>query len=311
MAKPPASNKGPAPKTPAKTAKGRPAGLFTWIAVGLVVVVVVTLIIIKVTDGSKSSGSSTWQAADPAVVANLTGVPSSVFDTVGVTSSVVSVTPPQQIENQPPLTAKDSTGATLPLVLYIGAEYCPYCAAERWATIIALSRFGTFTGLGNMQSYSGDVYPNTPTFTFVKAKYVSKYVAFQSVELYTDVYDPSINYYTKLQTPTPEQQKILSTYDSSKWIHGMTPSQDGSIPFISYGNQFFVAGSSYSPATLAGTSREAIAAGLSDPTSPVTQAIITSANYQSAAICTLTGDQPSNVCSSKGVMAAKKVMGLK
>ena len=43
----------------------------------------------------------------------------------------------------------------------------------------------------------------------------------------------------------------------------------------------------------------------------MTQAIITSANYQSAAICTLTGDQPSNVCSSKGVMAAKKVMGLK
>ena len=46
---------------------------------------------------------------------------------------------------QPPLTAR--TGKKKPELLYIGAEYCPYCAASRWPLIIALSRFGTFKGL--------------------------------------------------------------------------------------------------------------------------------------------------------------------
>ena len=30
-----------------------------------------------------------------------------------------------------------------PKVLYVGAEYCPFCAAERWPMVVALSRFGT------------------------------------------------------------------------------------------------------------------------------------------------------------------------
>jgi len=33
-------------------------------------------------------------------------------------------------------------------VVYIGAEYCPYCAVERWPLIVALNRFGTLTNLG-------------------------------------------------------------------------------------------------------------------------------------------------------------------
>jgi NAD(P)H-hydrate repair Nnr-like enzyme with NAD(P)H-hydrate epimerase domain len=62
---------------------------------------------------------------------------------------------------------------------------------------------------------------------------------------------------------------------------------------------------------LTGLTRSAIATGLSDPTSPVTDAIIASANYQTAAICSLTKDLPSNVCTSSGVKAAAKVMKLK
>ena len=34
-----------------------------------------------------------------------------------------------------------------PEVLYVGAEYCPFCAAERWPVVVALSRFGTWSGL--------------------------------------------------------------------------------------------------------------------------------------------------------------------
>ncbi|MGH3290263.1 MAG: DUF929 family protein, partial [Trebonia sp.] len=39
-----------------------------------------------------------------------------------------------------------------PEVLYVGAEYCPYCAMENWPLIVALSRFGQFTGLTTSRS---------------------------------------------------------------------------------------------------------------------------------------------------------------
>lgn len=45
-----------------------------------------------------------------------------------------------------------------PTVLYIGAEYCPYCAATRWQMIIAFMRFGSFSGLEYMTSDPSDVY---------------------------------------------------------------------------------------------------------------------------------------------------------
>ena len=206
--------------------------------------------------------------------------------------------------------ATDASGAKVPEVLYMGAEYCPYCAAQRWATIVALSRFGTWSGLGNMTSLSSDVYPNTPTFTFVNAKYTSKYLVFKSVEMYTN-YLSSAGDYVKLQTPTAQEEHEISTYDTSKYVKGLTSEQDGSIPFITFANKFLVAGASYNPQTLAGTSRDAIAGGLDNATSPITQAIVASANYQTAAICTLTNQQPGSVCSSSGVMAAAKAMGIK
>jgi hypothetical protein len=306
-----ASKKRPAPrKPPAKG--GRPAGLFTWIAVGLVVVVVAALVIIKVASGGNNNkqGSSSFQAISAANFTDLTTVPLSVFNTVGVTSPIAAVSPPQAVKGQSALDATTSSGAKVPEVLYIGAEYCPYCAAQRWSTIIALSRFGTWSGLGNMSSYSGDVYPNTPTFTFVKAKYTSQYVAFKSVEEYTNYLDAAGTYYAPLQTPTAQETALIHKYDEPKYIKGLTSSEAGSIPFITFANQFLVAGASYSPTTLAGSSRNEIAGSLSNATSPVTEAIITSANYQTAAICKLTKGQPGNVCTSSGVMAASKAMGL-
>ncbi len=38
----------------------------------------------------------------------------------------------------------------------MGAEYCPFCAAQRWAMVNAFSRFGTFTGLTTTHSSSTD-----------------------------------------------------------------------------------------------------------------------------------------------------------
>jgi hypothetical protein len=310
-----ASNRAPAKapnRQPVKASSGRPAGLFTWLAIGLVVVVVATLVIIKVASGSNTpTGSATWTATDATTAAQVTGVPASVFNTVGITSPVAQVSPPLILKGQPALTATSGTGATLPEVYYLGAEYCPYCAAQRWATIAALSRFGTFTGLGNTASYSKDVYPNTQSFTFLKTVYTSKYLVFKAVEAYTNIYDPTTQFYTPLQKPTAAETALLKKYDTPKYIAGMTSSDIGSIPFIDLGNKFLVSGASYSPDTLTNLTRTAIATGLSDPTSPVTDAIIASANYQTAALCTLTNNQPGNVCTSSGVMAAAKAMKIK
>lgn len=324
MAKSPPPKKSPARANPgqpvkgsagpsAKASKGRPAGLFTWLAVGLVVVVVAALVIIKVTTGGTAPTNSTFQLTDPATVAQLTGVPASVFDTVGVKSPVAPVTAPVPLVGQPSLTGTSSTGAKLPEVFYLGAEYCPFCAAQRWSTIIALSRFGTWSGLGNMASstLANEAYPGTPTFTFLKAKYTSQYLTFAGVEQYNNVFNTALNFYSPLQKPAPAEAANFKKYDTSKWIKGITSNQNYSIPYMSLGNKFLVSGASFTPATLANLTRSQIAAGLSDATSPVTAAIVASANYQTAALCTLTKNQPANVCSSAGVKAAKKVMGLK
>src|ERR1700722_14197678 len=103
-----------------------------------------------------------------------------------------------------PLVPTKGTNAILtsggkPEIVYVGAEYCPYCAAERWALTAALSRFGTFSNLHYIHSSSTDVYPSTPTLTFYKSTYTSKYVDFQPVEIQGTTEGKA------LQTPTAEQ----------------------------------------------------------------------------------------------------------
>jgi hypothetical protein len=320
----------PPKKTPAKSANrsapakggqrgtpskgGRPAGLFTWLAVGLVVVIVVVLVVIKVTGGSTPGSSSTgFQPTDATTVAQITQIPASVFNTVAVTSPVAQITPPMLLKPaQPALTATSSTGKTLPEVLYIGSEFCPYCAAQRWATIAALGRFGTFTGLGNIAVPASETpYGGFPTFTFWKATFKSKYLVFKSVEEFTNYVPTGASYYKKLQTPTASEMALFKKYDSPKYVPGLPATDALSIPFITIGNKYFVVGASYTPATLANLSRSQIAVGLSQPSLPVTQAIISSANYQTAAFCVITKDQPGSVCTSPGVMAAKRAMGIK
>ena len=55
--------------TPANAASGRPAGLFTWLTVGIVVAVVGVLVIVKVSSGNGTQNDTGWTAADATVVA--------------------------------------------------------------------------------------------------------------------------------------------------------------------------------------------------------------------------------------------------
>ena len=281
--------------------------LLTWGALLLVIVIVVTLVVVKFTQGPNAPVTAdVYQPASPALVSELTNIPARVYDSVGVDSPAATITPPIEIQGQPALTLTTSAGVKLPEIVYYGAEFCPFCAAERWSLIAALSRFGTLDGLGTTTSSLTDEYPGTPTFSFVRTTFHSDVLAFRSVERYGNVAPDGQNY-ASLQVPTAAEAAVVNKYDTPQFVGGTVPD---SIPFISIGNRFLISGAGYSPAILAGLTRNEIAGDLRDPSNPVTKAIIANANYLTAAICQVTGNTPAAVCSSKGVQAASKAMKL-
>jgi hypothetical protein len=184
---------------------------------------------------------------------------------------------------------RDSSGK--PAVLYVGAEYCPFCAAERWSLVYALARFGSFGGLVLSTSSSTDAYPDTPTFSFRSSSYQSTVLAFTAVEL-------SDRQGNQLQALTAAQQTVTNKLDPA-----------GSIPFLDLGNRYSQVGAGYQPAVLGGLSWDQIAAQLSDPSSPVAKAVVGNANYITAAICRLTGDQPAATCGDPVIQKIEAGLG--
>jgi hypothetical protein len=172
------------------------------------------------------------------------------------------------------------TSGGKPEMLYIGAEFCPYCAELRWSMAVALSRFGSFTTpLRGIHSSPTDVYPNTATLTFYRAGYTSKYLTFTPVENETVSHAP-------LQATTKQQQAIWDKYDAN------------SYPFIYFGGKYIITAPIYDPQVLQGKTWAQIAAALHDPSSAIAQGALGAANYMTAAICKMTGNQPASVCSS-------------
>jgi hypothetical protein len=261
-------------------------------AIGTVVLVVGILIVAKLTGGSGGSATPAASAspASTAVIAKVTGVPADTLDKVGAGKPSST---PKLIKGQPAL-----TDGGKPLVVYIGAEYCPFCAAQRWAVVVALSRFGTFSNLGQTTSSSSDVYPSTPTLSFHGASYTSQYLSFQGVE--TETNQPQGNGYAPLDKLTPQQEDLLKKYDAPPYVDAKSA---GAIPFIDFGNQAVISGASLDPQLLAGKSHDEIAAALSDPNSPIAQAVDGAANAFTTVLCQLTGNQPANVCTSPAATA--------
>jgi hypothetical protein len=223
------------------------------------------------------------QSSAELVIATITNLPPSELEQAGAGSAnnlIKKVT-------GTPLTGSDGK----PEVFYLGAEFCPYCAAERWPMIIALSRFGTFAGLQTTTSSSTDIYPNTPTFTFRSATFTSQYIDFQSVETTDRNQNP-------LQSPTPFQQALVSQYDTS-----------GSIPFVDLGNRYAFAGAMYSPDILSGETWQQVTDSLQSPSSAQAKAILGSANLITAAICRLSGQLPAPVCSAPSIQAIETKLG--
>jgi hypothetical protein len=182
-----------------------------------------------------------------------------------------------------------------PEIFYLGAEYCPYCAAERWSLIMAMSRFGEYKDLQLMKSADApEAFPQTNTFTFQHSSYTSQYVDWASVETADRTQQP-------LQTPTADQLAIVNKYDAPPYTQ-----QTGSIPFVSYANQYVTIGAGFQNSSIQDLTWQQIASKLSDPNDPVTKNIVGNANYLTAAICQSTNNQPASVCQAAPIPDIEK-----
>jgi hypothetical protein len=256
-----------------------------WWVGGLVAVAVVVALVVALSGGGEEPAAPTADDAST-VVDRVSAIPASVFDQVGVGDAK---NPPTAI-GDPPL---QSDGK--PLVAYVGAEFCPYCAAERWAMTAALSRFGTFERLPLTHSASEDVYPDTQTVSFHGSSYTSDVISFEGVETATN--ELVGGNYERLDTPRPEIEALVQRHSS------------GSIPFVDFGGKYVLSGAQVDPGVLAGKSATEIAAALSKPDTDIARQVIGAANVLTAAICAATDDAPTDVCQSSGVQAAAAALG--
>jgi Domain of unknown function (DUF929) len=178
-----------------------------------------------------------------------------------------------------------------PEVLYVATEYCPYCAEENWALIVALSRFGQFTGLTTSRSPRFDDVPPIDTWTFYGSSYASPYLAFVPVETHSNVLvNPKADKskgvsYRVLQRLTPAQQALFDKYDSA-----------GSTPFIDFANQAAQTGSGILPDLVADETWQQLAAALRQPKTTLGAALLNEADTLTAELCRLTGGRPAAAC---------------
>jgi hypothetical protein len=245
------------------------------VATTIVVAIIMLSVIIAIIVLTPRNSSQTSLIGSPisnTLYSQLTGVNGSTLTAIGYGQGVTPFTS----ESGPLLTSGGKAE-----VLYIGAEYCPYCAAERWAVIVALSKFGSFSGLTYMLSAdSPEVFPDTSTFSFRTATYNSQYISFVSVEEQDRNHSP-------LQSPTQAEQNLLNTYDPQ-----------GAIHFIDVANLnvTFNGGSQFSPGILGGFNWTQIGSQLNNPSTSIARSVDGAAGYLIGAICKADGSVPSNIC---------------
>lgn len=247
------------------------------LVIGLIVIIIVigTIVGLLITLPHPSSTTTVPQSIlgspiNATLYSDLTGVSFATLSSIG--SGGTSVSPPGSITSTP------LTNGTLPEILYIGAEFCPYCAAERWSLVIALSKFGNFTGLEYMQSAADDPPPaGIPTLTFVNATYISKYISFVSVE------NEDRNHNT-LQVPNGDEETLWQEFNPNAY------------PFVDIGGQYDLTTAQYSYTDLQNLDWTQIGSQLNNASSPTAQVIDGAANTLIGAICSLTHHTPSDVC---------------
>jgi uncharacterized protein DUF929 len=240
------------------------------------VLVVIGVFVVLANQGSARDSAPIGQPAPASTVQQVVAIGPSVLSTVGTGR----LDNPLRAISGPALTSDGK-----PQVLYIGGDFCPVCAADRWSLVNALSRFGTFSNLHYSRSAVDD--GDLATFTFHDSSYASAYISFVSVE--HEDRDRNL-----LEPLTSEQAQLLSTLG------------DNAYPFVDIAGQYinrapnaYVGG--YDQTVLSGKDWAQIAGALHNPNDPITQGVVGSANYLTAAICTVTHNQPSSACGTSTI----------
>jgi len=181
----------------------------------------------------------------------------------------------------PPIGAFNHVGTLLhqggkPKLLFIGAQYCPHCAGQRWAIVKALDQFGTFSNVTSSANDDGTI----PTFNLHDASYTSKYVAF----IHKDTEDRS---HQPLDSLSSDQQAIFSQLDPS-----------AGIPLITVGG-YTLLGDGYDLSLIQGKAFNVVQHAMQRGTrsDPLVSAINGEANSITAFICHADKMQPQMVCS--------------
>ena len=144
-----------------------------------------------------------------------------------------------------------------PEMLYMGAEYCPYCAAERWAMIVALSRFGTFSGLATMHSAVGERgRPGRalPEHADLDVRHGQVHQQVPDVHPGRDADQHPGQVDRHLHQPADADQGPAGADEQVRRPAVRPSGSNGAIPFIDFGNKYVITGASYNPEVLSGLS---------------------------------------------------------
>lgn len=167
-------------------------------------------------------------------------------------------------------------------VLFVGAEHCPFCAAERWAIVRALQKFGQWSDLTQTMSAARDEpFLNLPTYDFTEATYTSSHIEFVARELKNREFKPL--------------QKLLKTEE--KIVRKFNPQKE--IPFLLVAGRFMQLGAGFTPKTFIGHTFRQTETELKKAESEIRKTIDAEGNIIAALLCV--SGLPPELCKETGV----------
>lgn len=222
------------------------------------------------------AGTSAWDAKIglPVSSADMTKLYQAAHGAYGPDGSSLLVTsgPSQNLQSA---TGQPYMAHGKPVVVYIGGDFCPYCAVERWSLILSLSRFGNFSNLHYMASASNE--EDLATFTFTGSTYSSKYVVFQPIE------------------QEDRDRNTIATIPAN-----YSAEFNNAYPFVNLGNRYILLTLIPDTSIISGKNYTQIFTDLSTGNSDGT-ALKEGANAITALICKITDGQPSGVCNAYAI----------
>jgi Domain of unknown function (DUF929) len=255
---------------------------------GLVAGVIIAFLLVSILGGN---GSHKEPAAEgtyrlpAAVLSELDNVPVSALVANAEAANANQVSPPTTLPANAPRISSNGR----PEIIYIGAQFCASCAGERWALVIALSKFGTFKNLSG--TTSSDTYPGGPTFSFYGATYTSKYLSFVTDEQTPRSVDRSTGSYENVLILSQQEHNIMTAWDVAPYT-----SQSGSVPFLYIGGEFLLSNFQYDANPVSLMSFHTALGVMTSGQSTISKHVQAAAGYLLGDFCALTQEQPGPAC---------------